>query len=71
MVEAKELMSLGLTTLRKMGIFQKHPRVFIEEIETHPVKVKNRVRWESCRGEDVSNTKAKGQNSISDAECLD
>ena len=66
-VEAKAPILLGLTILRKMGIFQKHPRVFIEEIGIHPAQIKNLARCESCRGEDVPNPKAKGQDSVSDA----
>ena len=34
-VEAKGPILLGLTTLRKMGLFQEHPMVFIEHIDIH------------------------------------
>ena len=53
-----------------MGILKKHPIVFFEEIDIHPVQIKNLTRHESCRDEDVSKTKTKGQDSVSDAECL-
>ena len=36
-VEAKGPILLGLTTLRKMGLFHKHPRVFIESMDIHPM----------------------------------
>ena len=45
-VEAKGPILLALTTLRKMGIFQRHPRVFIEEIDIHPVHLKKLTRCE-------------------------
>ena len=34
-VEAKGPILLELPTLRRMGLFQKHPRVFIEHIDIH------------------------------------
>ena len=57
-VEAKGIIVLGLTTLRKMGIFQRHLRVFLEERNIHPVQMKSLARCESSRVEDVPNTKA-------------
>ena len=39
-VEAKGPILLGLTTLRKMETCQRHPKVFIEEIDIHPVQIK-------------------------------
>ena len=51
-----------------MGVFQKHPRVFIEGIDIHQVQIKNQASSKTCRGDDVSNTKAKGQDSVLDAE---
>ena len=64
-VEANGPILLALTTLRKIGIFQKHPRVFI-----HPIQIENQARYESCRGEDVLYATAKGQDFVSDAECI-
>ena len=37
-VEAKGPILLGLPTLRRMGLFQKHPRVFIEHIDIHQIQ---------------------------------
>ena len=53
-----------------MGIFQKHPRVFTEELNIHPVQIRTLAMCESCTAEDVSNNKANRQDSILDAECL-
>ena len=53
-----------------MGRFQKHPRVFIEKKDIHPVQIERLATCESCRGKDVSNTRAKGQDSVSDTECI-
>ena len=39
-------------------------------MDIHPDQIKNLARCESCRDEDVSNTRAKRQDFISDAECL-
>ena len=69
-VEAKRPILLGLNTLRKMGICQKHPRFFTEETDVHPVQIKNQASCESCRGEDESNSKAAGKDSVLDGECL-
>ena len=60
-VEAK-----GLTTLRKMGLFQKHPRVFIESIEIHQIQKDNLARC--VTGDGMSNNNANEQSSVSDAE---
>ena len=44
-VEAKGPILLGLPTLRRMGLFQKHPRVFIEHIDIHQIQQNNLARW--------------------------
>ena len=42
-IEAKGPILLGLPTLRKMGLFQKHPRVFIENIDIHQIQQKDNL----------------------------
>ena len=37
-IEAERPILLGLPTLRRMGLFQKHPKVFIENIEVHQIQ---------------------------------
>ena len=65
-VEAKGPILLGLTALREMGLFQKHPRVFIENMYIHPVQKDNLTRCETGGG--MSNNNANEQKSASDAE---
>ena len=68
-VEAKGPILLGLPTLRKMGLLQKHPRVFIESIDIHLIQKDNLARC--VTGGSMSNNNANEQNSVSDAEWLD
>ena len=69
-VEAKGPILLGLTTLRKMGLFQKHPRVFIENIDMHQLQQKdNLARCLTDGG--MSSNNANEQRSVSDAEQVD
>ena len=44
-VEAKGPILLGLTTLRKMGLFQKHPSVFRESMDIHLIQKDNLARF--------------------------
>ena len=70
-VEAKGPILLGLTTLRTRGLFQKHPKIFIEWIDIHQIQQDNLV---SCvAGVDMSHNdiNANEQNSVSDGEWLD
>ena len=70
-VEAKGPILLGLTTLRRMGLFQKHSKVFIESIDMHQIQ-KDNLAWCVARG-DMSDNDNNGNemNSVSDTECLD
>ena len=68
-VEAKGPILLGLTTLRKMGLFHKHPRVFIEHIDIHQVQQNNLARCVTDGG--MSDNNANGHSSVSDAEQVD
>ena len=68
-VEAKGPILLGLPTLRRMGLFQKHPRVFIEHIDIHQIQQNNLARC--VTGGDMSNNNANEQSSVSDAEQVD
>ena len=65
-LEAKAPILLGLTTLRKMGLFQKHPRVFIESMDIHPIQKDNLARCITGCG--MSNNNGNEQKSVSDAE---
>ena len=60
----------GLTTLRKMGLFHKHPRVFIEHIDIHQIQQNNLAKCETGGGMS-NNNNANEQSSVSDAEQLD
>ena len=42
-VEAKGPILLGLPTFRRMGLFQKHPKVFIEHIDIHQIRQKDNL----------------------------
>ena len=69
-VEAKGSILLGLPTLRKMGLFQKHPRVFIETRHIHQIQQKeNMARCLADGG--MSGNNANEQSSVSDAEQVD
>ena len=56
---------LGLPTLRRMGLFQKHPRVFIEHIDIHQTQQNNLARCVTDGG--MSDNNANVQGSVSDA----
>ena len=62
---------VGLPTLRRMGLFQKHPKVFIENIDIYQIQQNNLARY--VAGGDMSgdDNNASEQNSVSDTECLD
>ena len=49
-VEAKGPILLGLTTLRKIGLFQKHPRIFIECMDIHQTQKDNLARCVTSDG---------------------
>ena len=66
-IEAKGPILLGLTTLRKMGLFHKHPRVFIESMDIHPMQKDNLARCITGCGMS-NNNNANVQKSVSDAE---
>ena len=68
-VEAKGTILLGLPTLRRMGLFQKHPMVFIEHIDIHQIQQNNLARCVTDGG--MSDNNATGQSSVSDAEQVD
>ena len=55
---------------KKDGDIPETSQVFTEEIDIKPVQIKNLARCEIFRGDDVSNTKVKGHDSVSDDECL-
>ena len=65
-VEAQGPILLGLPTLRRMGLFQKHPRVFIEHIDIHQIQQNNLARCVTGRG--MSDNNANEQGCVSDAE---
>ena len=69
-VEAKGPILPGLTTLRKMGLFHKHPRVFIEHIDIHQIQQNNLAKCVTGGGMS-NNNNANEQSSVSDAEQLD
>ena len=52
-----------------MGLFQKHPRFFIESMDIHQIQEDNLARCVTSCG--MSNNNANEQNSVSDAEWLD
>ena len=55
-----------------MGLFQEHPKVFIENIDIHQIQQNYLARC--VAGGDMSddnNNNANEQNSVSDTECLD
>ena len=68
-VEAKRPILLGLPTLRRMGLFQKHPKVFIEHIDIHQIQQKDNLARCAADG-DMSDNNANWhwQSSVSDAE---
>ena len=69
-VEAKGPKLLGLKTLRKIGLFQKHHRFFIEHIDIHQIQQKdNLTRCFADGGMSANN--ANMQSSVSDAEQVD
>ena len=68
-VEAKGPILLGLPTLRRMGLFQKHPRVFIEHIDIHQIQQNNLARCVTDGG--MCDNNANVQSSVSDAEQVD
>ena len=70
-VEAKGPILLGLTTLRKMGLFQKHSRVFIENIDIHQIQKDNLARCIAGGGMSDNKNNANWQSSVSDAEQAD
>ena len=65
-VEAKGPILLGLTTLKKMGLFHKHPMVFIKSMDIHPIQKGNLARC--ITGGGMSNNNANEQKSVSDVE---
>ena len=70
-VEAKGPILLGLSTLRRMGLFQKLPRVFIENIDMHQIQRDNLARCVTGGDMSDNDNNANEQNSVSDTECLD
>ena len=69
-VEAKGPILLGLPTLRRMGLFQKHPRVFIDHIDIHQIQQKDNLA-RCIAGGGMSDNNASGQSFVSDAEQVD
>ena len=65
-VEAKGPTLLGLPTLRRIGLFQKHPRVFIESIDIHQIQKDKLARCVAGGG--MSGNNGNEQNSVSDVE---
>ena len=63
-VDAKGPTLLGLKTLRHMGIFSKHPRVYIETIDLHSINLVLASK-QPKEGEDGQNVN-KYQNTISE-----
>ena len=68
-MEAKGPILFGLPTLRRIGLFQKHSRVFRESIDIHQIQKGNLDRCVAGGG--MSGNNANEQNSVSDAEWLD
>ena len=68
-VQTKGLIWLGLTTLKKMWLFQKHPRVFIGSMDIQQIQKDNLAKC--VTGGCKSNDNANEQTSVSDAEWLD
>ena len=67
LVEANGPILLGLTILRKMGLFQKkNPRFFIESMDIHQIQKDHLGRCVTGGG--MSNKNANEQKSVSDAE---
>ena len=67
-VESKRCILLGLTTLRRMGLFQKHTRVFIESIDIYQIQQDNLARCITDGDMSDNDNNANEQNSVSDAE---
>ena len=56
---------LGLTALRKMGLFQKHPWVFIENTDINQIQQKDNLA--RCVADDgMSGNNANEQDSVSE-----
>ena len=70
-VEAKGLMLLGLPTLRRMGLFQKHLRVFTENMDIQQMQKYNLARCVTGGDMSDNDNNANEQISVSDTECLD
>ena len=70
-VEAKGPILPGLPTLRRMRLFQKHPRVFIEHIDIHQIHQNNLARCVAGGSMSDNDNNANGQSSVSDAEQVD
>ena len=70
-MEAKEPILLGQTTLRRMVLFQKHHRVFIESIDILQIQEDNMARCVTGGDMSDNDNNANGQSSVSDAEQLD
>ena len=68
-VEAKGPILLRLPTLKRMGLFQKHPRVFIEHIDIHQIQQNNLARCVTGGG--MSDNNANEQSSVSNTEQTD
>ena len=67
---AKGPILLGLPALRKIGLFQKHPRVFIENTDIHQIQQKDNLAWCLADG-GMSGNNTNEQSSVSDAEQVD
>ena len=68
-VKAKGPILLGLTILRRMALFQKNLRVFIDNIDIHQIQQGNLARC--AAGDHMSDKNDNEQNSVSDVEKQD
>ena len=62
---------LGLPILRRIWLFQKHPRVFTENIDIHQIQKDNLARCVAGGDMSDNDNNANGQSSVSDAEQKD
>ena len=54
-----------------MGLFQKHPRVFIENIDMHQIQKDNLARCVAGGGMSDNDNNANRQSSVLDADQVD